>query len=339
MRSWIAIALLVTFTPAAAQPGFTPLSVHVNVANGITLVADQDSGACALTNTGSSWAAMDLGGANASTQDASLTQCASYSNGNTFKLVTSFGMNANSCSGTCTNWNLSAALNSAPPTGVTIKYNAKTLGTTAASIATALSYSADHSYALEVDVKTNGAGGASAGVIQREIDVTGTANGVTGVTATAKIELQLIFQPGISVFFVRDASGVPVAGGGFNAAVDFGTVSAYGSLPAGASRPAVSSSSYSIRTPIDIDVENSGVTSSNYTMQAALAAPAPAGISYAVNGTTLTSSLQTVTSTGAYDANQAYNLDVIVSTSDSGSGGPAVGSPLSDTLDFTATAN
>lgn len=327
------------FTPAATHPGFTPLDVHLNVTNAITMVVDQDSGKCSLTNTGSGWVALDLGGANSSTQDATLTQCATYTSGNTFKLLTSFSANANSCSGTCTNWNLTAALGSAAPTSVTFKYNTKTLTTSSTSIATSLAYSSDHSYPFEIDVKTNGGGAATTGVIQREIDLTATANGVTGVTATAKIEVELIYQPGISIFFTQDPSGVAMTGGAFNAALDFGTVSAYGTLPAGESRPSVTSSSYTVRTPLDIDVEKSGVTSSNYTLQAALASTAPTGVSYAVNGVTLTGSLQNVTTSGTYDSAESYNLDVILSTLDSGSGGPAVGSPLSDTIDFTATAN
>lgn len=326
-------------TPAATQPGFTPLDVHLNISNAITLVVDQDSGKCSLTNTGSAWAALDLGGANKTARDGTLTTCATYSSGNTFKLVTSFSANANSCTGTCTSWNLTAALGSAAPTGVTFKYNSTTLSTSAASIASSLTYSADHSYSFEIDVKTNGGGAAATGVIQREIDLTATANGVTGVTNTAKVEVEFIYQPGIAVFFTQDPSGVAMSGGAFNAALDFGTISAYGTLAAGESRPSVTSSSYTVRTPIDIDVEQSGVTSSNYTLQAALASTAPTGISYAVNGVTLTSSLQSVTTSGTYDSAQAYNLDVIVSTLDSGSGGPSVGSPLSDTIDFTATAN
>lgn len=339
MRRWIAVVLLLLFTPAASQPGFTPLTLRINVANSIGLIVDQDSGKCALVNTGTSWAAMDLGGANTTAQDNSLTQCAAYTSGNMFKLNTTFSANANSCTGTCTTWNLTAALNSTAPSGVTIKYNAIGLTATAQSIGTNLSYSTDNSYTLEIDIKTNGATPAVSGVIQREIDLTATANGVTGVTATAKIEVELVYEPGISIFFARDSSGIPLSGGAFAAALDFGTVSAYGALPSGESRPSVTSTAYTVRTPIDIDVEKSGVTSSNYTLQADLGSAAPTGINYAVNGVTLTTSLQTVTSTGTYDTNQSYNLDVIVSTSASGSGGPTVGSPLSDTLNFTATAN
>jgi hypothetical protein len=329
------------FTPGATQPGFTPLTVRVNVANSIGLVVDQSSGACGVTNSGTAWAAMDLGGANATSQDATLTTCAAYVKGKTFTLSTSFSVNANTCTGTCTTWKLSAALGSTPPNGVSIKFDNTNMTTTAATLQPKLSYSTDNSYPLVFTVVTNGSSGATSGAVQCELDLTATANGVSGVTASAKLELQFIYEPGISISFVQDASGVAMSGGGFAAALDFGTISAYGALPSGVSRPALSSSSFTARTPIDIDVEKSGVTSSNYTLQADLASAAPTGIQYAVNGVTLSTAptLSTVTTTGTYDTNQAYNLDVIVSTSASGQGGPAINSPLSDTLNFTATAN
>jgi hypothetical protein len=74
-------------------------------------------------------------------------------------------------------------------------------------------------------------------------------------------------------------------------------------------------------------------------MRGALAAIAPTGLTYKANGIILTTSAQTITSTGSYDTNQAYTLAIVVSTAAPGSGGPAVGSSLSDTIDFTATAN
>ena len=54
---------------------------------------------------------------------------------------------------------------------------------------------------------------------------------------------------------------------------------------------------------------------------------------------TLATSAQTITSTGTYNANQAYTLDIVIKTASPASGGPTVGALLSDTIDFTATAN
>ncbi|MBV8151519.1 MAG: hypothetical protein JO101_06455 [Candidatus Eremiobacteraeota bacterium] len=137
---------------------------------------------------------------------------------------------------------------------------------------------------------------------------------------------------------MADASGVAMTGGAFDAAVNLGTVEAYGSLPAGVSRGAVTAT-YTVSTPVDIDVELGGFASSNYTLQANLAAAAPTGLSYKVNATTLTTSAQTVTTTGSYNTNQAYTLGVIISTAAPGAGGPSVGTALTSTIDFTATAN
>ena len=105
-------------------------------------------------------------------------------------------------------------------------------------------------------------------------------------------------------------------------------------------RPAVTASSFTVATIVDIDVEKSGgFSSSNYTMRAALGAATPTGLTYQADGVTLTTSAQSITSTGTYNANQAYTLDIVIKTASPASGGPTVGALLSDTIDFTATAN
>jgi hypothetical protein len=201
-----------------------------------------------------------------------------------------------------------------------------------------LSYGTPNAETFDIKVKTNGSG--SPATLQQAIVFTATANGVTGATATATLNAQLINSPGVSIFFVSDPNGVPLTGGAFAAGLNFGTVQAYGgTLAPGVTETQVTSTNYTLATYVDIDVEKSSVTSNNYTMQASLASAAPTGLKYAVNGVTLTTSAQTVTNTGTYATDEPYALDLIVSTAGSAAGGPAVGSALSDTLDFTATAN
>jgi len=135
-------------------------------------------------------------------------------------------------------------------------------------------------------------------------------------------------------------SGVTMAGGAFDASIDFGTVQAYGgTLSTGVTRSNVTTSSYTVSTPIDITVGIGGLVSSNYTLQADIASAAPTGLTYRVDSVTLTTSMQTITSTGAYNSAVLHTIGIVISSSAPGSGGPTVGSLLSDTLNFTATSN
>jgi hypothetical protein len=338
LASIVSLVLFATGRPSHAAAGsqYTQLILHVNATTTIdlSLVTDTAGGGCTLVNSGSNWAAMDLGKASRS----AATTCASFGSGNTYTLSTSLAFLA-TCSGTCTNWNLTAELAAAPANDTTWRLGTTNLSTTSTSIGTNLSYAAADVEAFRLSVKTNGAGAAPTGALQQVITFTATANGVAGVTATATLNAESINEPGISIFFVQDASGVAMTGGAFDAAIDLGTVSAYSSLPPGVTRPSVTATNYTVQTLFDVNVGNDGVTSSNYTMQSSLAAAAPTGFTYYVNGVALTTSPQTVTSTGAYDSNVPYTLGILISSSAPGSGGPTVGSQLSDTLDFTATPN
>jgi hypothetical protein len=309
----------------------TELILHVDVSTTIALVLLTTSGACALVNSNSDAVAMNLGEASSSTN----TSCATYTNGSNYKLATSLQAEA-TCTGTCTNWNLSAKLNSAAQTGTTWYVGTSNLTTTNQTIGTNLAYGTLQNGPVDLTVNTSS---APTGALQQGITITATANG-SSATATASLNVEEINQPGISIFLAADASGAPVTGGAFNASLNFGTVGAAGALPTGVTRPAVTASSFTVATIVDIDVEKSGgFSSSNYTMRAALAAGTPTGLTYLADGVTLTTSSQTITSTGSYNTNQPYTLDIVISTASPGSGGPSVGSLLSDTIDFTATAN
>ncbi|MGC2129513.1 MAG: hypothetical protein WA629_05375 [Candidatus Aquilonibacter sp.] len=317
--------------PVASPAPGTELILQVDATTTIALVLLTFSGACTLVNSNSNAAAVDLGQASSSAN----TSCATYSSGNPYQLATSLSVES-TCSGTCSNWNLTAQLNSAAQTGTTWRAGSTNLTTAAQTIASSLSYAASHTEALRLTVSTSN---APTGALQQAITFTATANGAAA-SASATLNLEEINQPGIAIFLVADASGAPITGGAFNAGLNFGTVAAAGVLPAGVTRPTVTASSFTVATIVDIDVEKSGgFSSSNYTMRAALAAAAPTGLTYLANAVTLTTSPQTITSTGTYNSNQAYTLDIVIKTAAPGSGGPTVGSLLSDTIDFTATAN
>lgn len=342
MRRWavafcVAVALVVPGVPvhsAPDPPGATRLIIHINATTTIALMLVQDAGKCSLVNSGSNYAAIDLGKGSATTG----TGCATYSGNNTYTMTTSFSARA-TCSGTCANWNLIAALTSAAQSKITWTYGTKTLSTTPQTIASSIAYGTAQSEPFTVSVKTNGSG-VTPTQVMTGITLTATDTTTGSATATATLNAEELNSPGISLFLVSDGSGVALTGGAFAAGLDFGTVSAYGTLSAGVSRPAVSASSYTVRTLFDVDVGNNGdAGSSSYTMQAALGSSAATGIAYDLDSIALSTTAQTVNSTGAYDSNVAYTLDLVISSSAPGTGGPAVGSLISNTINLTATAN
>jgi hypothetical protein len=159
-------------------------------------------------------------------------------------------------------------------------------------------------------------------------------------TATGTINATLINKDGIALVFDTDPTGVTLGAAGSSAAsLNFGTISAFGPLSPGITRPSVTAANFTVRSPFDIQVIQGGLTSTSYTLSANLAAPAPTGLSYKVDTVTLAAAAQRIQTNGVYDTDVAHNLDLVVSTASPGAGGPAVGTPLTTTINFTATAN
>lgn len=159
-------------------------------------------------------------------------------------------------------------------------------------------------------------------------------------TASGVINGTLINKNGISIQFDSDAAGVTLGSAGTNAATaNFGTVSAFGPLAAGVSRPSVTAANFTVRTIFDVQVIQGGLTSTTYTLTANLAASAPTGMNYKVDAITLTTAAQTIQVNGAYNTDIAHDLDLVILTAAPGAGGPAVNTPITTTINFTATAN
>jgi hypothetical protein len=158
-------------------------------------------------------------------------------------------------------------------------------------------------------------------------------------TATGTINATLVHKTGIAIVFDTDPGGVTVGNSGTSAAtLNFGTVSAFGPLSAGVTRPTVTAASYTVQTLFDVQVILGG-TSPSYTLAAQLAAAAPTGFTYAVDTVTLTTAAQNLTTNGTYNTDVQHSLNLTISTAAPGAGGPAVGTPLTTTINFTATAN
>lgn len=151
-----------------------------------------------------------------------------------------------------------------------------------------------------------------------------TASGTLAVTATV--------QSSISMVFNTDASGVTLGGAGTNAAtLDFGNISAYGTLSPNVGR-SVAASSFTVSTPFDVLVSSANSSSANYTLKAQLNS-ADATNNWALNSTAITSASQaTLTSTGTYGSGAAYTLALTVPFSSSAAA-------ISNTINFVASAN
>jgi hypothetical protein len=167
-----------------------------------------------------------------------------------------------------------------------------------------------------------------------------TAAGTFAQTATGTINATLINKSGISLVFDSDPGGANVGSSGSStASLNFGTISAFGSLSAGITRPTVGASSYIVQTVFDVQVIQGGLTSPNYTLAAQLAGAAPTGLTYTLDSVPLTTSSQTIQTTGTYNTDVQHTLQLTVSTAAPGSGGPTTGTALSTTINFTATSN
>jgi hypothetical protein len=160
-------------------------------------------------------------------------------------------------------------------------------------------------------------------------------------TATGTINATLINSSGLAIAFDSASGGVSLGASGSSAAtLNFGTISAYGTVPAGVTRTGPSGGSFTVSTPFNIKVTMGGLNNSpNYTLTAQLAAAAPTGLTYKVDAVTLTTGSQTVQTNGTYGSDVPHTLYLQALTASPSGGGPAVGSQLTGTINFVATSN
>ncbi|MGH9523299.1 MAG: hypothetical protein ACRD3E_12300 [Terriglobales bacterium] len=151
-----------------------------------------------------------------------------------------------------------------------------------------------------------------------------SASGTLAVSATV--------QSSISMVFNNDINGVALTGSGSNAAtLDFGNISAYGTLSPKVGR-SVGASSFTVSTPFDVLVSMANSSSADYTLKAQLNS-ADALNTWALNSTTITNAAQaTLASNGSYGSSAMYTLALTVPFSSSASS-------ISNTINFVASAN
>lgn len=150
-----------------------------------------------------------------------------------------------------------------------------------------------------------------------------TASGTLAVTATVNGSIQLVFN--------THTGGVALGSTGTNAAtLDFGPVSAFGLIPATITRT-TAALSFTVSTPVDVQVNKVNSASANYVLKAVLVTP-DATNTWTVGGNNI-GTQQTLTSTGAYGSNLNFPVAITIPFA------TPSGTLISNTISYLATAN
>jgi predicted secreted protein len=84
---------------------------------------------------------------------------------------------------------------------------------------------------------------------------------------------------------------------------------------------------------VGVKVDKANLTSTDYTLTAQLGSAPASGVTWKLNGSTLTdSAAATLTSTGTYGSTGSYSWDVVVADS-------AAAAAVDNAINFTATSN
>lgn len=153
-------------------------------------------------------------------------------------------------------------------------------------------------------------------------------------TATGSLTVTAKINSSINLVFNSDANGLALtSGAGTNAAsLDFGNVSAFGTIPANVTR-STTTTNFTVSTPVDVLVSQANSASANYTLTTQLST-ADATNTWAADGVTFTSATAgTATATGAYGNNVPVTLAITIPFTTTS------GTTISNVVNFTATAN
>jgi hypothetical protein len=158
--------------------------------------------------------------------------------------------------------------------------------------------------------------------------VAGTASaansgGTLTVTATVDSSINLT---------VESAGGTTSGTGTGAASSAMGSIAKYGSAPTGFTL-ARGASNWTLSSTVGVKVAKANLTSTDYTLVAQLGSAPASGITWKLNGSTLSdSSGTTLTSTGTYGSTGSYSWDIVVADS-------AAAAAIDNTINFTATSN
>ncbi|HET7434055.1 MAG TPA: hypothetical protein VFN10_04995 [Thermoanaerobaculia bacterium] len=150
-----------------------------------------------------------------------------------------------------------------------------------------------------------------------------TASGTLTVTATVDSSINLTIE----------SAGGTTSGTGTAAATSaLGSISKYGSAPTGFTL-ARGASNWTLSSTVGVQVDKANLTSTDYTLTAQLGSAPASGVTWKLNGSTLSdSAATTLTSTGTYGSTGSYSWDIVVADS-------AAAAAIDNSVSFTATSN
>lgn len=150
-----------------------------------------------------------------------------------------------------------------------------------------------------------------------------TSSGTLTVTGTVESSINLT---------IESAGGTTSGTGTAAATSDLGSISKYGSAPTGFTL-ARGATDWTISSTVGVKVDKANLTSTDYTLTAQLGSAPASGVTWKLNGSTLSdSAATTLTSTGTYGSTGSYSWDVVVADS-------AAAAAIDNAMNFTATSN
>lgn len=150
-----------------------------------------------------------------------------------------------------------------------------------------------------------------------------TSSGTLTVTGTVESSISLTIE----------SAGGTTSGTGTDAATSaLGSISKFGSAPTGFTL-ARGASDWTLSSTAGVKVDKSNLTSTDYTLTAQLGSAPASGVTWKLNGSTLSdSAATTLTSTGTYGSTGSYSWDIVVADS-------AAAAAIDNAISFTATSN
>lgn len=150
-----------------------------------------------------------------------------------------------------------------------------------------------------------------------------TSSGSLSVTGTIESSISLT---------VESAGGTTSGTGTADATSALGSISKYGSAPTGFTL-ARGASNWTLSSTVGVKVNKANLTSTDYTLVAELGSAPASGVTWKLNGSTLSdSSGTTLTSTGTYGSTGSYSWDIVIADS-------AAAAAMDNVINFTATSN
>lgn len=150
-----------------------------------------------------------------------------------------------------------------------------------------------------------------------------TSSGTLTVTGTIESSISLTIE----------SAGGTTSGTGTDAATStLGNISKYGGAPTGFTL-ARGASNWTLSSTVGVKVDKANLTSTDYTLTAQLGSAPASGVTWKLNGSTLSdAAATTLTSTGTYGSTGSYSWDIVVADS-------AAAAAIDNAISFTATSN